>query len=93
MPPASRSNCMKTRFQSLDIPPAVAAEFAIGVALVGRHQAHVVVDLAAGAARTGVAHLPEIVFEAKLKNAIFRDALAQPQVVSLGIALTCRLRR
>ena len=47
----------------LDIASAVAAERAIGVALIGSCRAHVVMDLAAGAAGAGVAHLPEIFLE------------------------------
>ncbi len=62
----------------LNIASAVAAKLAIRVALVGRRHAHVVVDLAAGTAGAGVAHLPEIVFQAELEDALFRYALAEP---------------
>src|ERR1700757_2271892 len=41
--------------------------------------------LAAWAARPGAAHLPEIVFQAKLENAIFRNSLCNPQVVCFSI--------
>ena len=45
-----------------DIASAVAGKSAIGVALIGRRRAHVVENLAARAARAGVAHGPEILF-------------------------------
>ncbi len=54
--------------------------------LIARSHAHVVVNLAAGAAGTGVAHLPEIVFRAEFVDAIFRHASPKPQVVGFGIA-------
>ena len=43
-------------------------------------------DLAARPARTGVTHLPEIVFQPRLENPILRNSLRQPQVVRLSIA-------
>ncbi len=70
----------------LDIASAVAAEFAVGVALIGRDHTHVVMNLAARTAGAGVAHLPEIVFQTELEDAVFRYALADPQVVSFGVA-------
>ena len=54
--------------------------------LIAGRRAHVVVNLAAGAAGAGVAHLPEIVFCSELVDAIFRHTLAEPQVVRFGIA-------
>jgi hypothetical protein len=56
------------------------------VTLIAGCHAHVVVDLAARAAGAGVSHLPEIVFCAKLEDAIFRHTLSEPQVVGFGIA-------
>src|SRR5579872_4025352 len=43
-------------------------------------------DFAAWAGRAGVAHLPEIVFQTKLENAILGNALRNPQIVSFSIA-------
>src|SRR4029077_9199770 len=37
-------------------------------------------------AGTGVAHLPEIVFRAELKNPLSRHTLPEPQVIGFGIA-------
>ena len=68
------------------VAAAVAAEGAVGVALVGCCRAHVVVDLAAGAAGAGVAHLPEIVFQAHLEDVVFGYALGNPQIVGFGVA-------
>src|SRR4029077_20620302 len=48
--------------------------------------AHVIVNLAARSAGTGVAHLPEIIFRTKFEDAIVRHTLPEPQVVSFGIA-------
>ena len=42
-------------------------------------------NLAAWPARPGIAHLPEVVFQAELEDAIFGYALADPQIVGLGI--------
>src|ERR1035438_9007685 len=58
---------------------------------IASDHAHVVVNLAARAAWAGVAHLPEIVFRSEFVDAIFRHALAEPQVVSFGIARNCVL--
>ena len=69
----------------LHIAPAIASELAIGMALIRRDRAHVVMNLAAGPARTGIAHLPEIVFQAHLVDTLFGDALPEPQVISLGV--------
>ncbi len=76
----------------LDIASAVAAKSAIRVSLIRSRQAHVVMNLAARTAGAGVAHLPEIVFRAKLEDAIFRHALRDPQVVSFSVARQRRLR-
>src|ERR1035437_7004663 len=69
-----------------NVAPAIAAKRAVCMTLVAGRHAHVVVNLAAGTAGTGVAHLPEIIFRAELVDAIFRHTLAKPQVVGLGIA-------
>src|SRR5437868_7594558 len=69
----------------LDIPTAIASELAIGMPLVRRGRAHVVMNLAARTAGAGVAHLPEIVFRPKFVNPILCDTLRQPKVVSLFI--------
>ena len=64
-----------------DVAAAIAAEFAVGVALIGRGGAHVVVNFAAWAAGAGVAHGPEILFEAGDGNyAIARRPDLHPQV-------------
>ena len=69
------------------VAAAVAGEGAIGVALFAGCRAHVVVNFAAGAAGAGVAHLPEIVFQAHLEDAVFRYSLRCPQVIGFGVAL------
>ena len=56
------------------------------MALIAGRDAHVVVNLATGPAGPGVAHLPEIIFGAKLENAIFGNTLRKPQVIGLRIA-------
>ena len=67
-----------------DVAAAFAAEFAIGVALIGRRGAHVVVNFAARAAGAGVAHGPEIFFQAGDGNyAIARRADVHPQIRAL----------
>ena len=47
-----------------DVAAAVAGKFAIGVAFFGGGRAHVVENFAARAAGAGIAHGPEIIFEA-----------------------------
>ena len=54
--------------------------------LVRSGHAHVVVNFATGAAGAGVSHLPEIIFCAELVDAIFGNALTEPQVVSFRVA-------
>ena len=44
-------------------------------------------NLAARTARSGIAHLPEIILRAEFVDPIFGDALSQPQVVGFAIAL------
>src|ERR1700751_785447 len=56
------------------------------MSLVRCGRAHVVMNLAAGSARTRVAHLPEVVLQAHLINAILRHSLRGPQVIRLSIA-------
>ena len=70
-----------------DVAAAVAGEGTVGVSLIGSGDAHVVVNLAAGAAGTGVAHLPEIVFQAHLVDAILGHALRNPEVVGFRVAI------
>src|SRR6266849_1188718 len=69
-----------------DIPSAVAAERAVRMSLIRSGRAHVVMNLAAGAAGAGVAHLPEVVFGAEFVDTVFGNALAEPQIVCFGIA-------
>ncbi len=57
------------------------------MSLIARRHSHVVVNFAAWTARTCVPHLPEIVFGAEFVDALFRNALSEPQIVSLGVAL------
>ena len=71
---------------NLDVPPTVASECAIRVSLIRRRWPHVVMNLAARSARAGVAHLPEIVFQSKFVNPLFRHALRHPEIAGLGIA-------
>src|SRR5579862_4982967 len=44
-------------------------------------------NLAAWTARSGIAHLPEVVLGAEFVNALLRYTPSKPQVVSLGVAL------
>ncbi len=69
------------------VAAALAAELAIGVALVGRGGAHVVENFAARAARAGIAHGPEIFFQPGNGNdAIFRSAGFFPERGRFGVA-------
>ena len=72
---------------NLDIAAAVAREVAIRMSLLRRRRAHVVVNFAARTAGAGVAHLPEVVFQPHLKDAVLRHALRSPQVIGFGVAL------
>ncbi len=49
-------------------------------------RAHVVVNLAARATRSGVAHLPEIVLQAEFKDALLGHALVFPAAVRFFVA-------
>src|SRR5882762_9049914 len=69
-----------------DIAATFAAEFAVGVALIGGCGAHVVVNFAARAAGAGVAHGPEVFFKAGNRNdAIFWRTDVHPQVQGLFV--------
>jgi hypothetical protein len=69
-----------------DVAAAIAAEFAIGVALVGSGRAHVVVNFAARAARAGIAHGPEIFLQAGNRNhALARRANIDPKLQRLFV--------
>ena len=70
----------------LHIAPAIAAELAIRMPLIRRDRAHVVMNFAARPARAGIAHLPEIIFQAHLVDALFGDAFPEPKVISLRVA-------
>ena len=69
----------------LDISAAGAAKGTIPMSQIGSSRTHVIVNLAARTAGAGIAHLPEVVFQAELEDAIFGYALADPQIVGLGI--------
>ena len=70
-----------------DVAAAIAGEFAIGVALIGGGGTHVVVNFAARAAGTGVAHGPEIFLQAgNCDDAIFRRADFDPETRQLHVA-------
>ena len=58
----------KDKIPDLDVAPAVAAELAIGVTRSGGRRTHVVVNFAARAARAGVTHGPEVLFEPRNGN-------------------------
>src|ERR1043166_1321732 len=47
--------------------------------------AHVVMNLAAWAARAGLAHLPEIIFAAKAQNSLFRRAYLFPKLLGIFV--------
>src|SRR3982074_2984059 len=67
-----------------DVASTFAAEFAVGVTLIGGCGAHVVVNFAAWAARAGIAHGPEVFFETGDGGyAIFRRADAYPKIQGL----------
>ncbi len=67
-----------------DVAPAVAAEFAIRVPLIGSSRAHVVENFRARPARTGIAHRPEIFFQpGNRDHAIFRRADLAPTALPL----------
>src|SRR3954469_21811579 len=74
-PSASRSYCMKTRFQISRICPASvissnsSCDTWVPPAVAGGLGAAIDVDLAAGAAGAGVGHLPEVVLVAELEDA------------------------
>src|SRR5260370_27892317 len=76
---------------NLDIPPAIARERAVRMSLIRRRRTHVVMNLAARTAGTRVAHLPEIILQPHLKNAVFGDALRHPQVISFIVAVDAGL--
>ena len=77
-----------------DVAAAVARELTIGVAFFGCGGAHVVENFAAGAAWAGVAHGPEIVFEAwNFKDAILWCAFIYPEDLSLMVGAKKLARR
>ncbi len=71
-PPATCSNCMKTRFQNLD--EAVAIGIGGAGRTAGDMRPMVVEDLRAGAARAELAHLPEVVGAGDAHDPAFRQA-------------------
>ena len=69
-----------------DVAAAVAAECAIGVALIGSRRAHVVMDFAARAARAGIAHGPEVFLQpGNGDDAVARRADVDPQLERLFV--------
>src|SRR5229473_5520962 len=76
---------------NLHVTAAVAGKLAVLVAQIGSSRAHVVVNLAAGAARSGISHLPEIVFHAQSLDAIRRDSFSNPEVISVVIPRNDRI--
>ena len=74
-PDESRLNCMKTRFQiSTNRPPPSSGNCFVFPAGSARFGTEIVVDLRTGAARSGIAHLPEVVFLVEAEDAVLRDA-------------------
>src|SRR6516165_12326880 len=67
----------------LDIPPALAAEPAVGVSGVTRLGSHVVMNFAARSAGTGVAHLPEVIFHSPGEDALPAHAHRFPELLRL----------
>ena len=68
-----------------DVAAALAGEFAVGVALFGGLRAHVVEDFAARATGSGVAHGPEIVFEAGDGHDAIGSDVIQPEGASVFV--------
>ncbi len=85
VPLASAVELHEDEVPDFDVAAAVAGEFAIAFAAAGLRgsstaRAHVVENFAARAARTGIAHLPEIFLEAgNFDDAIFRRAGLDPE--------------
>ena len=74
-----------------DVAAALAGEFALSGGALGEFavaggDAHVVVDLRAGAAGAGVAHLPEVFLHAQFEDALGLDAGLEPEVVGFVVA-------
>ena len=74
-----------------DVAAALAGELALsggalGQLLVAGGDAHVVVNLRAGAAGAGVAHLPEVFLHAEFEDALGLDADLEPEVVGFAVA-------
>ncbi len=75
LPQASRSNCMKTRFQiSTKRPPASSGNCFVLAARLGGFGTQIVMDLRARPARAGLAHLPEIVLFVEAEDAALGNA-------------------
>src|SRR6266567_7016431 len=69
-----------------DVTAAVAREFAVSVERFCSGLAHIVMDFAAGAARTGIAHGPEVFFETgNGKNSVRRNFLRKPMALGFLI--------
>ena len=72
---ASRSNCMKTRFQiSTNRPPRIVGKLLVLAARLGGFRTQIVVDFRARPAGAGVAHLPEIVLLVEAEDAALGHA-------------------
>ena len=70
-----------------DVTAALAGELAIGVALVGRSDTHVIENFAAGAAGAGIAHGPEIIFQAgNFEDAVFGRSELEPESGCFGVS-------
>ncbi len=82
--PAVAVELHEDEIPDFDEAAAVAREFALrgsdSMTEVGGGGAHVVVDFAARAARTGVTHGPEVFLQARNgENTVSRDILSEPK--------------
>src|SRR6185437_11112604 len=69
-----------------NVPPALAGKLAVSVAFVRRSGAHVIVDFAARAAWSGIAHGPEVVLHAHGEDAISGNTHLQPEFLRIVVA-------
>src|SRR5260370_908519 len=76
----------ENKVPDFNVAATVATELAVFVSEVRSLWTHVVVNLTARAAGTGVAHGPEVLLDAELVDAIFADILSKPQIASTSSA-------
>ncbi len=69
-----------------DVSGIVVAEGLVDSRVFGGFHAHVVKNLGARTARSGLAHLPEVVFQAVLEDALFWDSRLDPELLGFVVA-------